>query len=161
MAIDRYLAQSLLSALTAKYDTVQRVLKESVASGFKYAADKMHIDAGRYMQMKERFPKVVALKSHAEVPQRLMVHTPFNNDRLYRVFGEATYYNSATGEYAKRKASFYTDLQGDKWLTEEQFLNEYETQRKGYEWQAVGFERFGVWHNRYKRHAYFSNVGEI
>lgn len=152
-------AQALLKSASFKYDWSFRTTYSFVHStlGHGYRRSDMLSDFNRHKGHLSKEYAVTHFDSFAQVEKRLMVETDLRRDRMYRIYGNATYENIHTGEYYTKFGSMYSNTGESYGQWETEYMAEWDNQlatggasgkASGPEWAPVGFMTRSIEHNK-------------
>lgn len=107
----------------------------------------MFIDINRWLDYHRVTDGAKEYDFFSPLPDNLMVHTPFKNDRAYRTIGLGTFENTTTGFQETRTISFFTDRNVDGTEQEEEALENFGKEDYEKDLVLIGFERQMMWKN--------------
>jgi len=145
--VRRALGRVLIQGLVPQGLGANAIIRALQRGGVSYRRKDM-LDDIRLFSGKMKYEDAVrAVKDNEVVPRQYMVETTFKRPYKYKVTGDVTYYDPATGQRWTEQKSFYTDelARKEEWIGK--YRNIEESTYRALEREFAGMEIRSVEHN--------------
>lgn len=148
MPLERAIGKAIIQGLARERLSAGRMISILRQSQATYRRQEMLDDIRAATQRVKYEGSIRRLQAGATVPRGWMVETELADPKaLYRVFGEATYYDEATDTYEPKTVSFYHNELKDNLSYGDDFIEYQPTTQTDPDRRVVEFKQTGLEHN--------------